>query len=389
MEERFEAYQYATLFPNLQALIEDTQWHQYRALKSEIESLRARPEIQGYVITEFTDLNWEANGLLDMWRRPKAYAQLLGRLQQDDLLLVRAAKRNFTSGERVAADIYFSHYSAEALVGATVGWNIPGTTLQGSFVLPPASPASVVKVGRVEFPAPTTTAPSKTELKAHLSSSGRTVCENSLDLFFYPPTTPRLPPPVAFHDPAGRLRRLANEMRERNYLAPSGSESFPVLIASIFDEQVKKKLQAGGRVILLASDRQTLAPNLEVVPRSGGDLAGNWVSSFSWIRTDQEPFKSVGFDRLVGFEMEAVIPITVVQGVPPQAFRDVLAGIFYGWIHSNVGTLVQAKCGKGKLLICTFSLGTTYGSDPYATYLLDALVNYAVMGPTPAFEIPL
>src|SRR3972149_4324248 len=72
IEERFEAYQYATLFPNLQALIEDTQWHQYRALKSEIESLRARPEIQGYVITEFTDVNWEANGLLDMWRRPKA-----------------------------------------------------------------------------------------------------------------------------------------------------------------------------------------------------------------------------------------------------------------------------------------------------------------------------
>ena len=52
--------------------------------------------------------------------------------------------------------------------------------------------------------------------------------------------------------------------------------------------------------------------------------------------------------------------------------------MFYGWIHENVGVLVQAKAGKGKLLICTFSLATTYNSDPYATYLLDALVNYAV-----------
>jgi hypothetical protein len=50
---------------------------------------------------------------------------------------------------------------------------------------------------------------------------------------------------------------------------------------------------------------------------------------------------------------------------------------------------VQAKGGKGKLLICTFSLATTYGSDPYATYLLDALVSYAVSGFTPQFEIPL
>jgi hypothetical protein len=79
----------------------------------------------------------------------------------------------------------------------------------------------------------------------------------------------------------------------------------------------------------------------------------------------------------------------VVQGLKPESFQDVLAGIFYGWIHSNVATLVQARCGKGKLLICTFSLGTTYGTDPYATYLLDALVQYVVSGFAPGFEIPL
>ena len=65
-----------------------------------------------------------------------------------------------------------------------------------------------------------------------------------------------------------------------------------------------------------------------------------------------------------------------------------LAGIFYGWIHSNVGTLVQARYGKGKLLVCTFSLGTTCSSDPYATYLLDALVRYAAGDFSPRFEIP-
>jgi hypothetical protein len=75
--------------------------------------------------------------------------------------------------------------------------------------------------------------------------------------------------------------------------------------------------------------------------------------------------------------------------VPAQNFNDVLAGMFYGWIHANAGVLVQAKAGKGKLLICTFSLATTYSSDPYATYLLDALVNYAVSGFSPHFEIPM
>ena len=49
----------------------------------------------------------------------------------------------------------------------------------------------------------------------------------------------------------------------------------------------------------------------------------------------------------------------------------------------------DALAEKGKLLICTFSLGTTYGSDPYATYLLDGLVQYIVSGPSPTLEIPL
>ena len=181
-----------------------------------------------------------------------------------------------------------------------------------------------------------------------------------------------------------------NEMRARNYQAPSGAEAYPVLITSVFDDTAKQTLAKGGWVILLAGDRQTIAPGLEILPRSDDNLDGNWISSFLWLRKDREPFKQIGFETLAGFETEAVTPATVLKGVPPEYFADdVLSGIFYGWIHSNVGTLVQANYGRGKLLICTYSLGTSYGSDPYATYLLDALVNYAVSGFAPRFQIPM
>ncbi|MGO8816430.1 MAG: hypothetical protein ACLQVG_17480 [Terriglobia bacterium] len=50
---------------------------------------------------------------------------------------------------------------------------------------------------------------------------------------------------------------------------------------------------------------------------------------------------------------------------------------------------MQAKAGKGKLLICTLSVATAYSSDPYATLLLDALVNYAVSDFSPHFELPM
>ena len=389
VERRFAEYQYASLFPDLNALTEATQWHQYESLKYEIQALRARPDIQGYVITEFTDLNWEANGLLDMWRRTKAHASQLARLQQDDLLIVRAEKRNLTAGENGQVDIYLSHYSADSLTGGEVSWEIDGTSLKGSLALPAVASGSVLNLGKLHFVVPAEQTPAKRVLKARLSVGNRMLSEASLNLYFYPPRFPELPPPVSFHDPAGRLRRLVNEMRARNYLAPTGSEAQPVLITSIFDDEVKQTLQAGGRVILLASDRQTLAPGLEILPRAGSHLEGNWISSFLWIRRKQEPFKLIGFEIFPGFEIQAATPRAVVQGVKPEGFRDVLAGMFYGWIHSNVGALVQARCGQGRLLICTFSLGTTYGSDPFATYLLDALVQYTISGPAPNFEIPL
>jgi hypothetical protein len=226
-------------------------------------------------------------------------------------------------------------------------------------------------------------------LRVYLVASGKTVSENSLELFFYPEPPPELPPPVSFHDPAGRLRRLVNEMRAHNYLAPSGKEAMPVLVTSAFDDEVKEALRRGSLVILMPSDRQPLPGGLEIVPRSTDNLDGNWISAFPWIRKAHAVFKSIGFDTLAGFETQAVAPSMVVRGIPPAQFGDALAGTFYGWIHSSVGTVVQAKCGRGKLLIVTFSLATTYGTDPYATYLLDNLMNYVVSGFTPIFEIPL
>ena len=389
IEQRYADYQYAALFPTLDALTDATEWHEYASLKYEIECLRSRPEIQGYVITEFTDVNWESNGLLDIWRNPKAFAAPLGKVQRDDVVALRSDRRNFSPRETVTVNVSLSHYSQDALPNASIAWKVEGTPLAGTLPLPSLPVASVVPAGKIEFAAPSVRAAGKYELKAEMVSDGKSLAEDSLTVYFYPAPQSELPPSVSFHDPAGKLRRLVNEMRDHNYLAPSGSEVLPVVIASTFDAEVKKNLQAGARVILLADDHQTLAPGVEIVPRAGSNYDGNWISDFLWVRNTQPPFTAIGFDPMAGVEAQAVTPAAVVQGIPPANFSDVLAGMFYGWIHSNVGVLVQAKCGKGMLLICTFSLASSYGIHPYATALLDALVNYLVSEMKPQHEIPI
>jgi hypothetical protein len=389
-EKRFADYQYATLFPDLDALLLATQQHEYQTLKYEIETLRLRPEIQGYVITQFTDVNWESNGLLDMWRNPKAFGRQLAQLQQDDLVIVRPAKYNFLAGDQAEADLHFSHLSPVAFQGGQVNWTVDGTPLSGHFGLPPVPTGSVTALGKIKFsvPAEAANAPARHLLKVEAVAGGHIISQNSVDIYFYPAAKPELPPSVSFEDPKGKLRRLVNEMHSRGYQAPVGGEQFPVSIASVFNDRVKQALAGGGRVILLTSDPQTLAPGIEIKPRAGTDLDGDWISGFAWVRGNHAPFRQLAFDKLVGFETQAVIPGALVEGIPSANFSDVLSGIFYGWIQASAGTLVQARYGKGKLLICTYSLAGTYNNDPFATYLLDALVSYASGGFAPGFEIP-
>ena len=323
-----------------------------------------------------------------MWRQPKTYGDEFHKIQQDDLVVVRADRRNLAPGDTARAEVYFSHYSGRPLSGALVDWKLEGTELQSGFALPTVGAATSAKVGDIQFTVPGVNAPLHRLLKVTVTLNGHILSEDSLDFYFYPPQTLDLPPPVSFHDPAGRLRRLVNEMHARGYQAPSGRESFPVLISSAWDDEVKQTIRNGGIVILMANDAMTLAPGLEIVPRSKDNLDGNWISSFQWIRKNHAPFAGIGFETLAGFEANPITSNTVLRGVLPEYFDDVLAGMFYGWIHSNVGTLVQAQYGKGRLLVSTFSLGSTYGSDPFATRLLDALMTYAVSRFSPKFQIP-
>jgi Glycosyl hydrolases family 2, sugar binding domain/Glycosyl hydrolases family 2/Glycosyl hydrolases family 2, TIM barrel domain len=385
-EDRFHEYGYASLFPSLQALSEATEWHEFQALSYEIGSLRIHPEIQGYVITEFADTAWESNGLYGLWRNPKVFDKELAALQQDDMLILRARTRNFYPGSTAVADVYFSHYSSRPADGAAVRWQIDGTAIHGSLALHTLAPGTAARVGQIKFTVPEVSVPRRQVLRAEIILNGQTSAKNSLKLFFYPQQKLELPPPVSFHDPEGQLRRLVSEMRKRGYQAPSGQEAFPVLIASTFDQKVKQELQSGGRVILLPAGAQKIAPGVEVVPRKG-DLSGDWISDFPWVRKESPPFERICFGTLQGFESEAITPETLVRGVPANDFGDVMAGLFYGWIRDNVGTLVQARYSKGRLLICTFSLAASYGTDPYATTFLDALVNYAASDFHPQWQI--
>src|ERR687897_403891 len=77
VENRFSDWSLDRVFGDLRRFVIAAQWQQFRALKYEIEAMRRKPSLAGYVITELHDCHWESNGLLDMKRNPRVFHELL------------------------------------------------------------------------------------------------------------------------------------------------------------------------------------------------------------------------------------------------------------------------------------------------------------------------
>jgi hypothetical protein len=380
--ERFKEFGFGSLFKDYNALAEETQWHQFASLKHEIEEIRSRGSIQGYVITEFTDINWEVNGLMDMWRNPKVYAAELARIQQPDVILARPQKVNYTSGERVEMPAMLSHYSARELSGARLQWSTDSGASGGFPITGPVTRASVAALPSISFAAPQVNAARRLKLLLKVSGrDGSLIAENSYDLFIFPKPAPEIHTALMVYAPGEDSAEptLMKSLRAAGYtvLQFDPNNKFGLLITTVIDRRVQLYLQKGGLTILLAGTKEALPADsvFKVTPRAGSDLDGNWVTNFNWIRAGEQPFKTVAFNKVAGFESEASIPRFIIQGVRGTDYVDVMSGIFYGWLNNNAALAMGMRAGEAKIFATTYRFDA-YGRDPYATHLLDAIIRY-------------
>jgi hypothetical protein len=381
--DRFHRFGFDRVFRDYPTLAKETQWRQFYSLKHEIESMRRHGTIQGYVITEFTDINWEANGLMDMWRRPKAYAERLSHIQQDDVLLPVTPVRNLTSGSSVTVDVQLSRYSDHAVAGGTLQWSSAGVA-GGSVNVREVARGEVGPLASVTVAAPSVTKATLQQLAFELKAAdGTTLARNTHDLFVYP-AAGAVPTGVVLHDPNALTAHLP--WKAGTHTAAD------TIVASVFDAQVRAHVEAGGTAVVVGSRvlfGLVEAPGLTVLERRN-ELDGNWVTNFTWVHAGSPLFDGLALTRVTGFEAAAATPRTLLGGVSLESWQkgDVLSGVFYGWINENVATTVQYKVGKGKLVITTLDT-TAYGKDPFVTHLVHRLVGY-VRSPqcAPATSLP-
>ena len=377
VQARFRRWGLEAVFGSWRSFITATQLHQYAALKYQIEVMRRYANIVGYVITEFTDVHWECNGLLDMERQPKAHFDRLADVNADLVIVPTWERTAYWAGEAIHVDLTVAYGMGPALTGATLVWRWPGG--DGTRPLATLTAGDALDVGALTLTAPAVTAAAVQRLELEVQArDGRTVARSYLDLSL-------LPRPAA-PDPAVALwadnADLADHLRGLGYTLSADASAANVLVAQALTPELRAAVRDGARLLLLAEGPGVLAETLDGVrlaSRQDTLWSGDWASSFSWVRR-QGPFAALPGGPLLDHSFDRVIPDYVIAGLMPLDFEaNVHAGLLLGWVHKVVALAATMPTGRGQMVVTTFRLlQDAPGVDPVATTLLRGLIATAL-----------
>ena len=398
VEQRFADLRLGATFGSFDAFIAAAQGYQFANLKYQIESMRAEAPIQGYVITEFTDVHWESNGLLDMNRNPRAFHKVFGTINADVVIVPKLARHAGWAGETLEIGLSLAT-GGQSLAAGEIVWEVEGQS--GRIPVPAAEALSLANtVGlRLELPALGPSRMLTLRLAAHVD--GRQVAANQIEIALYQRADakglPSVSAPEALHpwlmalgvtlaapDKAGVV--LAHVLAPHDVTALQGGAKYLLLAdgsggSTLRSDAVRREPPMlpwtdGGIGIPAGQDSQL--PNMALQARHGTMWRGDWIAGFSWVRREGA-FASLPGGPLLDISYDRTVPHHVLTGFRTWEFDGpVLSGLVVGWVHKPAALIASRRVGRGSVLASTFRLFTDApGVDPVAATLLYALIATA------------
>jgi Glycosyl hydrolases family 2, sugar binding domain/Glycosyl hydrolases family 2, TIM barrel domain len=333
VRERFEAWGLGEVFGSWPAFVRESQVHQFEGLKAEIADLRLHPELGGYVITELTDVHWEANGLLDQRRNPKAFHDRLRQVTGQTVVIGRPGHTRYWSGERASVDV--AVMSITGPLERRVSWNVRELGLTGSTEAP----------GTIGFDVPAVDRPMSVVLSLHADVGNEPVTD-ATKLWLFPHVPSRRPADV----------RVASRWVD-----------------------VASYVERGGRAVVIAAQDDAVPEDgrIQLDRWSEDEDATGWLrsSGLGWL--DRRLTDGLSIGPRVDLAFLGISPEHRIRGYGAAQHPDILAGHFLGWVRDVAATVAAFRHGEGLGLLCTFPLLDADGRDPVATAMMDRLVALA------------
>ncbi len=399
IEQRFHELGLQTVFGSFTSFIDQVQWHQWMNLKHEIEVMRRHPTIAGYVITEFTDVHWEGNGLLDMNRNPRVFVPAMPKINADIVISPGLSRHAVRAGETVTFDVSLATGGEALPAGCTLTWTFGGGDVRE--ILPAVGSMDVHKSafsGVTQGGDPTSLMKAEFNLTA---PDGTLLAQNDETISVY---GVRSPPAISVATDeealAERLAALGFEVTDKS--------AAQVFVTYQLDASRVEDIHAGLKVLQLVDKepgrlRDDLAPRdgpmtmqiedhvggmqsgsyftfpgYQLVNRHRSIWRGDWVGNFSWLRRDGV-FAHIPGGPMFDLSFKDVVPHQLMVGFRPWEFQGrVHAGVVVGWVHKPAAFLIEKRLGRGKLVATTFRVNSRRADgDPVATALYDGLLQLA------------
>ncbi|WP_052342715.1 glycoside hydrolase family 2 protein [Bacillus sp. EB01] len=378
--ENFSRYGISKAFDTTSTLAVHSQKRMVRAVKSLIEEMRKRPELAGYVVTEFTDIEWETNGWLDFMRNPKEGFEKLVDFNGETVVVAGLNKHNYMAGENVSWGFYVA---SENLKGkAQIKWKLETESevlVHGNVLVDLDAFVHLPEAVRLEIPA--VNCPIFASFSFELWIDGRKVAVNKEELTLSPQTSPVVR--VYTHFPAPGLKEFLNCTEDR--------ADAEVVVSSVLDRETLDYARDGGKVIFLAEAGDAIPEKGDYTFREL-DRGESWArsSSMNYINTDW--LDGLPIHPEMGWEFEFLFPDYVIPfkdykkvgqkrtvnlfGNPALAeHAEVISGYFQGWLGQNGGSVILQDHGDGLILTVTWKLAGQLKNNPLALHILNHFIE--------------
>ncbi|MEZ0491460.1 sugar-binding domain-containing protein [Kineococcus sp. TBRC 1896] len=329
---------------------------QFLSYKEEVESALRTPGFGGFQLLGLTDFPGQGTalvGVLDpFWdEKPYSTAAEFARFCGPTVPLARLPRRIFSAGDTLTFEAQVAHFGAAPL-DAEVTWrleNTSGAVLADGVVVEGVVPiGNTERLGQVEVPLTGARTEHLKLVLAVRSGDGRS-WENDWDLWSYAtPTTPE-----------------------------------PVGVVETTDVEEALRRAGAGETVLLAADPKQVA----------GDVGLGFSTVFwntAWTR-NQAPhtlgithdpshplfdgFPSDGHTDWQWWELLHDAGAMVLDGLP-TTLRPLVQPIDTWFSARRLGTLFEARVGRGRLVVCTMDVRSDLDDRPVARQFRDGLLRY-------------
>jgi len=327
--------------------------------KEEIESQLRTPGLGGFELLALNDYPGEGTALvavLDPFWNDKGYvtAREFSRFCNSTVLLARLQQRVFTTYQRFAANLEVANFGPEPLENAVVEWRLVDDS--GRVFARGALPSKTVPIGegfslgRVEVGLEGASAPARLRFVVGIAG---TRLENDWDVWVYP----ALRPP----EPAG------------------------ILLKSSLDDEARRCLLSGGKVLLTIPSQEVR--NFERDPVKLGFSSIFWNTA--WTRR-QAPttlgiccdpghplFRTFPTDDHSDWQWWYLIHRAAALRLDLlPAGIDPLVRVIDDWYTARpLGLIIEGTVGAGKIVVCGFDL-TNDVRDPVSSQMRSSLLRY-------------